>query len=112
MHRCLGTEGYKHSVVLWHLARFGHTGSQHRGLAHGIHPSRMQEPTVAKKAGFHFGFIKATSKLEPAFMYICICLENISEVLSHTAKKNHCELCKKPSSSVGSLYDSFPLLTC
>lgn len=86
--RCLSTEGYKHSIVLRHLAHFGHTASQNLVLAHRIHLSRMPEKNVVMKAGFHFVFIKAMSKLEPAFMYICIYSEKMSEVLSNIAKKS------------------------
>lgn len=73
-------------MVLRHLTHFGHTASQNLVLAHGIHPSRMPEPNVVMKAGFHFVFIKAMSKLEPACIYICIYLEKNSRVLSHIAK--------------------------
>jgi len=85
--RCLSTEGDKHSIVLRHLTHFGHTASQNLVLAHGIHLSRMPEPNVVMKAGFHFVFIKAMSKLEPAFMCICIYSQKISKVLSYIAKK-------------------------
>lgn len=60
--RCLSAEGYKHSVVLRHLTHSGHTASQNLVLAHGLHLSRMPEPKVIMKAGFHFVFIKAMSK--------------------------------------------------
>lgn len=85
--RCLSTEGYKHSMVLRHLTQFGHTASQNLPLAHRIHPSRLPEPNVVMKAGFHFVFNKAMSNLEPAFTYICIYLEKISKALSYIVKK-------------------------
>lgn len=75
--RCLGTEGYKHSMVLRHLTYFGHIASQNLILAHGIHLSRMPKPNVVIKAGFNFVFIKAMSKLELAFMCICTYSEKI-----------------------------------
>lgn len=69
--RCLSTEGYKHSMVLRHLTRFGHIASQNIILAHGIHLSRIPKPNVVTKAGFNFVFNKAMSKLELAFMRSC-----------------------------------------
>lgn len=66
--RCLGTEGYKHSMVLTY---FGHIASQSMNLAHGINFSRIPKPNIFMKAGFNFVFIKAMSKLELAFMCIC-----------------------------------------
>lgn len=69
--RCLGTEGYKHSVLLRHLTHFGHIASPNMILAHEIHLSRIPKPNVVIKAGFNFVFIKAMSKLELAFMCSC-----------------------------------------
>ena len=92
--RCLGTEGYKHSMVLRHLTHTGHTAFQNLLLAHIIHLSRMPETNAVMEAGFHFVSIKAMWKLEETFMYICIYLEKISEGLSYITQKNHCKLCK------------------